>query len=212
MYGFIEDIQPISGGNYVHIKCVDDLALFRDYDYDADLYTDEDLDALMLRILIDTGWVADGKSHSIDSSPSDVVSYWWCSDKTALKAIEELCDSVLGTFFIANDGEFKYYNRQHTYTSGMTIDQSELGKVIQLLQPWEVIKNYIRIKAYPRNALGSTQVLWTLEDIPYIAAGETIEFWAENLYGNENVPATFTAITKTTDYTANAAEAAGERI
>lgn len=208
IHGFLDDIKPISGNNYVIIDCKDDLALFQDYDYEADLYEDKDVDDLILQILTDIGWIADGKSHSIDSSPLDVVSYWWCSDKSALKALEELCDAVLALFFIARDGTFKFYNRQHTHSSGTTLSQDELKKTIQLLQPWETVKNYIRVKSYPRSQLGSIQVLWTLVDTPYLSPGQTIEFWAENIYNAECVPASYVTLTKTTDYTANA-EAGG---
>lgn len=208
-YGFIEDIRPTSGGDYVHIKCIDDLALFRDFDYEANLYTDEDLDDLMLRILTDTDWVADGKDYSIDSSPSDVVNYWWCSNKSALKAIEELCDSVMGNFFISNNGTFKFFNRHHEYADGITIDQTQLSKTIQVLQPWEVVKNYIRVRSYPRTTSSSIETLWVLEDIPQISSGDTIDFWAESFYDGEVVPAAYVTLTKTTDYTANAAADGG---
>jgi len=210
MHGKLEDIQTMSGRNkYATIKCQGDLARLRDYDYDADLYADKDADDLILQILTDIGWVADGLGYSIDSSPLDVVDYWWCTDKTALKAVEEICDSVLGTFFVARDGTFTFYNRHHTYTSGTTLSQDELRKSIKMPMPWETVKNYIRVRAYPRSLSGSVHTLWTIMDTPYVAPGETVEFWAENLYENEAVPANYVTLTKTTDYTANSASDGG---
>lgn len=203
MNGFIDDIQPASGIDKVRLECKDDLGLLQDIDYEANLYTDKDISTLILQILTDSNWIEDGKSYSIDSSPLDSVGYWWCTNKSALKSIEELCDSILGLFFIARDGTFKFYNRQHSYVSGTTLSQDELLKTIQLLQPWETVKNYIKVQAYPRSQLGSIETLWTLIDVPFISPSKTMVFWAENFYNNEIVPASFDTLTKVTDYKAN---------
>lgn len=208
IHGFIEDIEPVSGSDYVHIKCNDDLALFQEFDLEADLLEGSDIAAIITAILTDMGWTAAGKSSSIDDVDSDTVDFWWANDISALRMLEQLSDSVLGTFFVANDGTFKFYSRHHSYSSVTTITEDEVLKKIPLPRPWESVKNYIRVKAYPRTKAatadtGTAETLWELFDVPYIEPTETLTFWAENYSSGEMIPAEMVALT-TADYTANA--------
>ena len=136
IYGFIEDIVPVSGTDYVHMACVDDLALFRDFDLEADLLEGSDVAAIITAILTDMAW---SPASSIDDIDSDVIDFWWATDISALRMLELLSDSVLGTFFIANDGEFKFYSRHHSYSSVTTLTSDNVLKRIELPQPWETV-------------------------------------------------------------------------
>ncbi len=204
IHGFIEDIDPISGTDYVHISCVDDLKLFQEFDLEADLLEGADVAAIIAAILTDMAWAP---ASSIDDIDSDIVGFWWASDISALKMLEQLSDSVLGIFFIANDGEFRFYSRHHSYSSVTTLTSDEVLKKIPLPQPWETVRNYIKVKAYPRekaDTSGSAETLWELFDVPYIEPEATLTFWAENYSSGELIPAEMIALT-TADYTANSA-------
>ena len=204
IYGFIEDIEPVSGSDYVHIKCKDDLALFQDFDLEADLLEGSDIAAIIAAILTDMGWTA---ASSIDDIDSDTVGFWWGNDISALRMLEQLSDSVLGTFFIANDGTFKFYSRHHSYSSITTITEDEVLKRIELPQPWETVKNYIKVKAYPRtkaDTTGDAETLWELFDVPYIEPEGSLTFWAENYSSGEMIPAEMIDLTGS-DYSANSA-------
>lgn len=203
VYGFIDDIDPVSGTDFVHITCVDDLELFQRFDLEADLLEGADVAAIIAAILTDMAWAP---ASSIDDIDSDIIDFWWGNDVSALRMIEQLCDSVLGLFFIANDGEFRFYSRHHSYSSVTTLTSDEVLKPIALPQPWETVRNYIKVKAYPRtkaDTSGSAETLWELFDVPYIEPTETLTFWAESYSSGELIPAEMIALT-TADYTANA--------
>lgn len=144
---------------------------------------------------------------SIDAV-SETIPYWWASNMSALSAFEKLCDATVGQFFVARDGTFKWYSRYHAYSSTNTITSDEVHRVIQLPQPWETVRNYIRVTAHLRSEESSAEILWTLGDTPYLLAGETREFWAQNWWDGEDVVCdTYVTFVSTVDYTAFATSA-----
>jgi hypothetical protein len=74
---------------------------------------------------------------------------------------------------------------------------------IDVAQPWEVVRNTVRVWVYPRVLVSATEI-WRYREIPSIAAGGSLEIWADFTYNSKSVPAkTVTTPVATTDYTAH---------
>lgn len=199
--GFITDIQPSGGINRkTIIRCEDGLRLLADADVDIGLVSDYSQPEAM-QVILDEIYPTDW-GYSLDSV-EDTIPFFWSEGK-ALGIIQQLADSELGTFFVAADGTAKYYGRHHIYNSVATITQSEALKEIQLPQPWEVIRNKIRVNVYPREEQAQS-TLWQLSTVPDIVSGDTLTLWATYSYGSESpVPATGVVTPViTTDYLFN---------
>lgn len=134
----------------------------------------------------------------------DTIPYWWGDpDKTILESLFELSDDFAGNIFIAADGTFSYNARNYSQPSVYTLTQAELLQDIELQQPWDEIRNSIRVTGGQRTPT-SLMDIWQLGDTPMIPPGETITIWAEYEYNDDPTPAiTVTTPVATTDYTAN---------
>lgn len=198
--GYIKDIRPISGSDYVQITAVDKLQKYKDRDITLTLRDDITVSDAIEAIL---DGISDS-NYSIDSV-LDTISYYWVDKKRVMTAITEIVDASLGIFFVDAEGYAKYYGRDKNDVALLTIDQSEMLREIQVNQPWDVIRNNIDVVVNSRNLL-STDDIWTLGDIPEIAPGSSITIWAEYTSANEQVPAiNVISPAATTDYTMNTA-------
>lgn len=202
--GYIEDIRPISGTDQVQITAVDKLQRYKDTNVTLELGTDilyGDAIEAILEAIGDT-------NYSIEAT-LDSIPYYWVDKKRAMTAITELTDATVGTFFVANDGTAKYYSRYRDDSATLTIDQSVMGREIEVNQPWDNIRNNIDIIVNPR-ALVAAAPIWTLGDTPIVDAGDAITLWAQFTYSNYSVPAlNVTSPQATTDYLMNTQEDGG---
>jgi len=152
-------------------------------------------------VLDEVGWPS--ADRAIDAV-TDTIPYWWADGVSAWDALNELAESVLGSFFIAADGKATFYGRSHSDTAVVTLDQADILKQIDVPQPYENIRNSITINVKPRVEVDTT--LWELQEKTLVTAGETIYIWAEFSYDGESVPATVvTTPVATSDYTMNSA-------
>ena len=202
--GRITDIQPERNNkiDQVRITAVDGSFGLQKRPVNSTLYTDTAADALYNVILVAAGWT---DSTSIEAA-SDIVPYWWIPPRqNAMDAIYALADALYGTPFVGADGTFKVYNRQHSTTAGATLTEAELLKDVGVKQPWEVVRNYAAVTAYPLTPV-TTVELWRLGDKPSVEAGDSIELWGEYRYNGVQVPAeNVTTPVATTDYLVNTA-------
>jgi hypothetical protein len=194
--GRIDDIQPSSNTQpkNVRISIVDGHKWLKDQDITIDIQENISIDDAISLILSNAEYPY---PTSIEAS-SDNLRYWWVDEKNARNAIQELIDVNLGTFFVAADGTGKFYARSHYAADVLTFTQGDLNKDISTRQPWEVIKNVIKITGYPRTQT-ATADLWQLSDTPYVGAGEDLEIWAS--YNNPAI--NIITPVATTDFTVN---------
>jgi hypothetical protein len=201
-HGKIKNIVPIESGRVqqVRIECEDGQRNLQSADVFSSIQTNINLDAAINLVLDDADYPT---LYGRDiQSAADVVPYWWANDR-AMTEIQRLTDAELGTFFIAADGKATFLSRRHSATPVLNLTSADLLKDISIPQPWEVVRNYIKIFARPR-VIRSNQVLWTIADAPPVSAGGTLDVWATYQYNNIPVPAINTAVSSS-DYAMNSA-------
>lgn len=207
--GRIENIKQMrkNGRRIVKITATGGWRWLRDNDANIALQTDVITDDAIGQILDDVGWPAIwGRSLG---TGADTIGYWGEDNRSASAAINDLNDSEVGIFFIAADGEAIFRGRHNLDTSVQTITQSQMLKDINIPQPWEVVRNVVRIVARPRIVQSGVE-LWRLHDIPLLAAGASISLFAGFLFENRTVwGQSLTTPIATTDYTANSQEDGG---
>jgi len=196
--GKIDNIKPISGGGEkVRIDLVDGWRWLNDAEISIERrFRGTVSDSVELALT-----AADypfSRSVTADSQPV------WVYDpdkRTAASVINDLAQSCLGQFFIARDGQARFYPRDYTGMTNHAIDQSVLLKEIALSQPWENIRNKIRVYA---NQVGKrfSDTIWTYGGVLLVPYGDTIK-----VYVDSNTDAILDYITPRpgVDYTANTA-------
>ena len=119
---------------------------------------------------------------------NDTLPYWYATDVNGVEAINDLVESEFGAFWFANDGRATFLGRRSFIgqVSAFTLDQSQILKEIPVMNPWETVRNKIRVQYYPR-VLQSSSVLWTLRDTPLVAPGVTQTVYANFTYSSRKV-------------------------
>jgi len=221
--GFIRDIRPQAGRREAIIECEDGIDWLKAQRCVRSALKTDCLVSAALGELIensgwpfsdDTGWIfpaefpmAIGGSGIEDNG--DTIPYWWADpSKTVWQALNELAQAFAGDVFVSSDGTFSYNARLYGGAPKLALDQSQMLRDIELQQPWDEMRNDIKVVAYPRQATAANSELWRLNDVTQILAGETITIYAEFQYNGESIPASsVTTPAATTDYTANTNEA-----
>ena len=204
MAGYVSDPQPISGDySRVKLTILDGVQYLVENPVSVLLrqnisYADA-IGAILDAIDWPTVW-----GRSLETGIAE-LPYWWADGENSQTAIQFLVDAALGTFFVAADGKARFYSRNHISTSVLSTDQVDFGRQIIIQQPWEVVRNLVRIAVHPLT-VQSPGDLWTMGDKPFINPGESLTVFANFSYLGAECPA-INVVTPvaTTDYLANTA-------
>jgi len=203
--GQIDDIVPVSADyERVKISAVDGMKWLDAQNVVLHIFGSQTLSANITTTLTEAAWPW---GINVESS-TDVVPWFWSpSWMSARSLLHDLASSYLGMFFVAANGDAKFYNRYHDLTPAkMRLTQDQLSTDLMTRTPWEVIKNKITIIGHPRTGAATT-VLWSLNDKPSIPAGSTFEVWGTYSVNGAEVPITgFTGPLATTDWLVNSAQ------
>ena len=202
--GEIDDIKPDYGASVrtVTISGIDSLRRLQNIRISSAVQVTIQYDSAIAQCLAAAGF----SSYSVDTTVSDSMPYWWTSGRSANAEINSLVDAVLGYFFIAADGTPTYISRIPGDASVITLTDSLIQRGIVVLNPWDVVRNIVRVYARARRKQSGVE-MWRISDVPQIPAGESRTIWAKYSYNNDDTVAA-TAITSpvsSTDYTANSA-------
>jgi hypothetical protein len=174
-------------------------------DQDVFLPVQESLptDELLGAVLDKVGYAFDRSLQSGVEAPR----YYWADQERASTVLQTLAESELGFFSIAADGTATFKNRWDPSTAPVgPIRDGDIVAPPILLQPWEVVRNHIRITVNPM-VKRSVAALFELETAkPYIEAGGSLEFWAELRYNGARVAATNLQTPSGADFAVNALE------
>lgn len=207
--GVIENIQPSRQGGLevVQITALGGWSWLQEHFTTAAVETNKATEDAISDILTDADWPTIWGT-SIGSGAED-IPYWWEDYRTAAEAINDLTDFENGRFWIGADGKANFESRQATGSFGIELTEDELLKEVSLEMPWNAERNIVRIIGHPIKDEG-VQTIWTLEDIPQVAAGANFDIIVDFTY-NDKECAAHTLITPviTTDYTMNAASDGG---
>lgn len=168
-----------------------------------DITADDAIGAILDYVAWPTIW-----GRALDVGP-DNIDYWWSPKKKAKGEIESLSEAGMGFVFVARDGKLTYYSRHRDVAPVMTLTEDELLKDISIPNPGTFTRNIVGIQAYPKIPQ-ALQVVWTLNEVPYLGDGESYEVWARYTYDGNEVPA-IDVVTPlgSTDYTADTVEGGG---
>lgn len=147
-----------------------------------DLYGDDAMNLLLDEIGWTTLWGRDL------SGGVDLHQYWYAQDKSAASALYDLAFSEMGSMWIAGDGKVTFRNRHFVDSSLFTITDNDvyMGSV-KILDPWEVVRNSIRVTAKSR-AIQSAVELWNSIEIIRLNPGEIRnDIFASYTYNGESV-------------------------
>lgn len=147
-----------------------------------DIYGDEAMDLLLNAIGWTTLWGRDL------SGGVDLHQYWYAADQSAASALYDLAFSEMGRLWIAGDGKITFRNRHFVDTSLFTITDNDvyLGSV-KTLEPWEVVRNSIRVTAKKREIQSAVE-LWRSIEIIRLTPGEArSDIFASYTYNGESV-------------------------
>ena len=139
----------------------------------------------------------------------DLIPIWWGDPtKKVLDQINEIADAFAGSFFINTDGVAAYRARAQGGAAVVTLNDADVKDDTDMQQPWDEVRNQIRIVAKPRTTTPTTtDEIWRLYDKPYIAAGASLTIWAEYQYDGEYAPyKTVVTPVNNTDYESNTLE------
>lgn len=200
MKGYLENIRPTGEVvGRVQIDGQDGREYLKKATARTTLQTSLQVDQAIDQVLAEVDWT-DGAS--LDAF-SDTLAYWWAAGASAWYEINQLIDASLGKFFIAADGQAKYYSRLVDRSVVQTLSEYEVQVGIPLRQPWEVVKNDISLIVKTRTQQATAE-LWRLGDKPLVTAITTLTVWASFAYNNQTVPATnVISPVATTDYLMN---------
>lgn len=205
--GRVRDIRPqfTESKRFTRFECTDGLNDLRSQgcsntSLQTDYKVSDAIEALLSGIITST---------DVEDNLDEIPYYWTQTEKSVLSAIDELAQAYSGEYFIDVDGTFVYKARSNENTPTLTLLQSECRKDIELIQPWDNLKNAIQMVGYPRVAVTST-VLWTLGYKPFIEHGESITVWAKFAQNGVRCPASLVSTpVEDTDYDANTQEDGG---
>ena len=205
-YGIIDDIQPVGYGldARVIIKALDGWAFLRDRKTSVIVQQDIKTGAAIDKVLDDVNWPTRwGRSVGVSA---DTIPFWWVDNRNAALELHELIESEFGVLTIAADGKMTFRGRWTQDASVKSLTQSDLLQDISVPQPWETVRDIIRINVFPR--LQKTAVeLWKLQETPapFLAKGESLTVWAQFTFEDRTVAA-INVITPVsgTDFTLNA--------
>lgn len=187
--GTIKDVVPFNenGAEMVRLTIADGADFLQEKTPTLVVTAAGGTDDLIEDVLDNVNW-PDLWGHNLDAS-AYTIPYWWTDTDSALAAIDKLAAFEVGAFWIDASGCARFLSRDNLYegTSLATLDGGDIGKDFILKQPWENLRNIIRIVAHPRMTQASVQV-WQLGPKPSIENAASLTYWAE--WGGTGSPVT----------------------
>lgn len=207
-YGVVDDIQPVGYQEdaKVVIKAFDAWKFLRDRKTSVTVQQSIQTGDAIDDVLDDVGWPTRwGRSIGVSA---DTIPFWWVDGRNATLELHELNESEFGVLYIAANGEMTFRGRWTQDASVKSLTQSDLLTDISVPQPWETMRDIIRIDVSPYLQRTAVEI-WKLQETPapFLAVGESLTVWAKFIYDNRTVAA-INVITPvvTTDFTLNAEE------
>jgi len=110
-------------------------------------------------------------------------AYWWAWNQNALKALHEFNQAEWAVAFCNREGRLTWHPRDWGYLRTISISQAEILADIGRPNPWESVRNIIRVTSAPKELNEAGAILWQLRGTPAIADGA--EFYIEALFKYE---------------------------
>jgi hypothetical protein len=181
MRGTIEDIQPIlrNGKQCVRITVVDGLKWLQDQVIHVGLNSTLSRRDCVSRIINASNWPTEEWTSDIGTDAT-IQDYYWAWNQNAYGALSEFNNARQAVAWCSNQGWFIWKPFGWDHQSTMDLDETEILRDIGRPQPWEVVRNIIRISNAPKVLDPVNTTLWELQNTPALVDGE--EFYIECLF------------------------------
>jgi hypothetical protein len=140
---------------------------------------------IMDAILDDAGWAAGDRAIDIGKT---AVGQWYIDKIDAFEAMRQIEETELGFLTEGEDGKIIFEDRHHRLTGAHLVSQQTFTdtvgeaigyNAITQQDPIREIYNDIMATVESYYTAPSSAVLWTLQETPTIAPGQTLIYWAE---------------------------------
>lgn len=102
------------------------------------------------------------------------IDYWWCWQKNTLEAMYEIMESEGGgALFSDRYGDLVFRPVGYAARRYQNIDVADMLRDLTIAQPWEVVRNQVKVHAYPKTVEADAATLWTLNSVPVTIADGT---------------------------------------
>jgi len=187
MRGKIADIVCMRRGaqQVAMIKVVDGLSWLTGQTVNIGLNSDIDKSVIIHKILDYGSWPEYAAGGTVEwdvtiEGDTDELSYWWAWNQNAMQALREINQAEWAVAFHDRNGIFTWRPRDHTYNRSQEIDEAVCLADIGRPNPWEVVRNVVRITASPKIYDDANDIVWQLQTVPSIASGAT--FYIEPIF------------------------------
>ena len=176
MRGVISDIQPVKRRDVqqVRITIVDGLRWLKDRIIQIGLQQNIEKSSPPFQIIVNAGWPLSEWPFDVDPDKRNQI-YWWAWNQNAYEALREWNEAESAIAFHSRFGQFIARTRSYGFLRSTTLNQSEILDDIGRPQPWEVVRNNIRVNVQTKILDEVDATLWEQRDTPAIAAGETFQ-------------------------------------
>lgn len=187
--GKIDKIEPHPepDDKIAYIVAIDGMDDLAGTEIETVLRTNTDSEELIGDILDAAGWDADARS--IDSG-IDTLQVGWYHAYNALRAIQDLEDSVRGFFFVDPSGNAIWQNRHYRVTGDRLTSQFTYNEtMVKIGYQWSKrdVKNWAKVIGYkyidPYYGLPEEEWIYyapcNFTGAPFIPAGATITLWGD---------------------------------
>ena len=184
MRGTIADIQPIrvAGKEQVRIVVVDGFQWLRDNIINLGLNQAFAKHLVAQKITDAVDW-PDAEWDMEIQTVVPTHAYWWAWNQNALEALNEFNAAEWAVAFHSRDGEFVWYPNDYGRRRTLDLNETDLLAEIGRPQPWDVVRNIIRVTVETKVLDPINAIIWSLQDVPSIADGA--EFYIEPLFKYE---------------------------
>jgi len=204
-YGYIESITPHPDptSRDCYISAIDGLDFLARHELDTVLYKDTLTGALVTNVLDAASWSA--TLRAIDAG-QDTVPYAYWQKVKARFALQDIEDSELAFIYVNGAGQLVYEDRHHRYSATHQTSQATFDDtMVDIAYDYNArnVYNEVRATVTPWELKGLT-TLWTLEETPALAVGETKTWWGDaSVSGSPVFVNAWTTPASGTDYIAN---------
>jgi len=174
MWGIVSDIRPVTedGKQKVRLELVDGLQWLVERVVNIGLNQALDKDDPPMHILSFSDWPLTRWPVRI-SVDTTTHAYWWAWAQNAFEATREWNSAEFGVSFHSRDGRYTWRSKDYTHYASFTLEEDEILRGIGRPQPWEIVKNNVRVNVQTKLLDPINTTIWEMSDTPPIAAGET---------------------------------------
>lgn len=181
MRGIIDDIQPEKQGELDTVRIVikDGLQWLKDRVLNLGLQESVDKNAIFDSIYAAVDWPTTEWpiTRTADTDPQD---FWWAWNQGALQAMEEFNKAEWAVTYHDRDGNLTWRPNSYGQEQMIEVYQDEILTDIGRPQPWEVVRNIVRVTSSPKVLDDVDAILWQLQSVPAIL--DTATFFIEPIF------------------------------